>query len=428
MDPRVRSRGRSPGRSVLIALAALLALALAGCTLQSTPSGTDADGVTTLRFWQYYQGQQKQWLVEQTERFERENPKINIELIDVVGDQQGQKLLAAVSIGNGPDLLINNIVVDFPTLSGAGVMRDITPEWESFADRELFPPETAWRNEGRVYNLLPYTNLLGMYYNADILREVGITEVPTTISELEAAMEQVSADGRYQALAMSGAPDVSGAWLFFPQLLGLDIDYCSFSGPEVDQAFQRIDRWSDRGWLPQATATWSQTDAWQQFSTGRYAFGLNGNWNLGNAGDLTFTYGTAQYPAPDGGVSRVFPGGEGIAIGAQTQFPDLAWKYVESVFLSAEGARTINATAGSIPVRADVAGSDALAGNTEVAPFVRAAQASATWPTNSATADMQRALGEAVSGVYSGQLDAGQGARSAIDGIAAARAEGGGGC
>ncbi|WP_165831888.1 ABC transporter substrate-binding protein [Brachybacterium endophyticum] len=384
--------------------------------------------MTTLRMWHYYQDQQKTWLEDEVRRFEAKHPKTRIALIDVVGDQQAQKLLASVSIGNGPDLLMNNIVVDFPVLRAAGVLKDITEQWESFQDNDQFPEATAWRNEGRVFNLLPYTNLIGMYAHSDALADSGVETVPSTLSELESAMQKVSEKGAFEPLAMAGSPDVEGAWLFAPQLLGLGIDYCNFHGAAVEDAFRRLARWRDKGWLPQATATWSQTDAWQQFMTGRYAFALNGNWNLGNARDSGFAIQTARYPASDGGKSKVYPGGEGIAIGAQTKYPDLAWSFIESAFLSAPGARAVNTVAGSIPVRADVASSDQLAGDADVAPFVEAARHQARWPDNERTADMQRALGEAVSGVISGQLSGDEGASSAVNEIAAARADGGGSC
>lgn len=411
-----------------VAASSLLALGSSSCALQSVPAGTDSNGVTTLRMWHYYQGQQKAWLEDEVARFEKANPRTRIALIDVVGEQQAQKLLASVSIGNGPDLLMNNIVVDFPVLRAAGVMKDITEEWESFSDNSQFPEVTAWRNDGRVYNLLPYTNLIGMYAHSDALEDAGVEAVPKTLSALESAMQKVADRGTFEPLAMAGSPDMEGAWLFAPQLLGLGIDYCNFRGPAVEDAFRRLARWRDEGWLPQATATWSQTDAWQQFMTGRYAFSLNGNWNLGNARESGFTFETAQYPAPDGAKSQVYPGGEGIAIGAQTKYPEIAWSFIESAFLSARGARDVNKVAGSIPVRADVASSDQLAGDADVAPFVEASRHQARWPDNERTADMQRALGEAVSGVISGQLSSDEGARSAVDEIAAARADGGGSC
>lgn len=412
-----------------LTLAAVSMLAVSGCAISKTPSDSESPGTVTLRFWQYYAaGGQATWLKTQTAKFEADNPGIKVELVQVVGSQQDQKLLAAVATGNGPDLLINNIVVDFPTLVSGGVLKDITAEWDGYADKDQYPETTAWKNDGKVYNLLSYTNLLGMYYNKDILASVGITDPPTTLEELEADMAKVEAGGKYKAMAQSGAPTVEGAWLFAPQLLGKGVNYCNFSGPPVNDAFNRLADWAQKGYLPKATATWNQTAAWQQFMTGKYAFGMNGNWQLGNVKEAKFKYGTTQFPAPADGTSVVYPGGEGIGIGAQSKHPDLAWKYLQEVFLSKQGGEALFTAAGSIPVRADVASVPAIQKDTYVQPFIKAAQTAGKWPNNPRTADMQTALGKAVSGVISGQLSAQEGADAAIKNVAAARELGGGGC
>ena len=411
----------------LAAAGAVTLLALSGCAISSDPSGETAEGTTTLTFWSYYQGTQADWLANQVEDFEADNPDIKINVVEVVGDQHDQKLLASVATGATPDLFINNIVVDFQTLVSGNVMADLTPYWEDYADKDVYPEGTAWESDGKVYNLLPFTNLLGMYYNQDILNEFGITEPPQTLDELEEAVATVTADGQYEGIAMSGAPDVEGAWLFAPQLLGEGVDYCNFEGTKVDAAFERLSDWSTSGYIPLASATWDQNASWQQFMTGKYAFALNGNWQLGNVQEATFEYGTAQYPAPEGGNSQVFPGGEGFAIGAQSENPDLAWKFLEEAVLSAEASENVFTTAGSIPVRSDVADAPVL--NDEfVQPFVAAAGDSATWPNNENTAQMQSALGEAVSAVISGQQNGAQGAESAIADIKAAIEDGGGNC
>jgi multiple sugar transport system substrate-binding protein len=416
-------------RASVVAAAAAAVLAISGCTISNAPSASDSPGTTTLKFWQYYSaGGQADWLKAQNAKFEAANPGVKVQLVQVVGSQQDQKLLAAVATGNGPDLLINNIVVDFPTLVGGGVMKDITAEWNAYPDKDQYPEAAAWKSDGKVYNLLSYTNLLGMFYNKDILASVGITEPPTTLEQLEADMAKVNAGGKYKALAESGAPTVEGAWLFAPQLLGKGINYCNFSGQPVTDAFNRIADWAQKGYLPKATATWDQNASWQQFMTGKYAFGLNGNWQLGNVKKAKFAYGTTQFPAPAGGKSVVYPGGEGIAIGAQSKHPDLAWKYLQEVFLSKDGGQSLFAAAGSIPVRADVAGVPEIQKDTYVQPFIKAAQTSGQWPNNPKTADMQTALGKAVSGVISGQLSGPEGAEQAIKNVAAAQKSGGGTC
>ncbi len=415
-------------RSRSIRLAAVVAaglIAASGCTISSNGSGSgSAAGKTNLTFWEYYSGTQLTWLKGQVARFEKANPNVSVQLVQVVGSQQDQKLLASVATGSTPDLFINNIVVDNPTLVAGGVMKDLTPYWDKFADKGQFPSSAVWKTNGKVYNLMSYTNLLGMFYNKDILNQYGITAAPRTLDELQADLAKVKAGGKYKGLALSGAPTVEGAWLFAPQLLGVDVNYCNFGGPKVAAAFQREASWSKAGYIPGAAATWDQTAAWQQFMTGKFAFGLNGNWQLGNVKSATFKYGTSLYPAPTGGKSVVFPGGEGFAIGSKSKHPDLAWKFLQQMVLSKQGGLSVFQDAGSIPDRADVADVPQIKNDRYVQPFVTAAHNAGTWPNNTNTAQMQTALGKAVSAVISGQQTAEQGAQSAMHDIAAAAAKG----
>lgn len=413
----------------LLILSCMLVVAW-GCTISSAPSSNESSGTVTLTFWQYYSGTQKTWLQDQVKQFEQQNPTVKINLVQVVGSQQDQKLLASVATGKTPDLFINNIVVDYPTLVNGGVMLDLTKYWNGYGDKSEFPSGAVWKTNGKVYNLMTYTNLLGMYYNKDILSQYGISKPPTTLDELQADLAKVQAGGKHKGLALSGAPTVEGAWLFAPQLLGQGVDYCNWSSsqPKVTAAFQRVADWTQKGYIPRAAATWDQNAAWQQFMTGKYAFAFNGNWQLGNVKSADFKYGTAQFPAPPGGKSQVYPGGEGFAIGAKSQHPDLAWKFLQQSVLSAKSEKSVFTNAGSIPMRADVANIPAIKKDAYVQPFVAAARDSATWPNNSNTANMQTSLGKAVSAVISGQKTAAQATQQSTKDIDAARQKGGGSC
>ncbi|WP_308465848.1 sugar ABC transporter substrate-binding protein [Rathayibacter soli] len=411
-----------------VAVAAAVLMAVSGCTISSNSAGGSAGNKAVLTFWSYYTGTQATWLKDQVAKFDKANPGVTVNIVQTVGSQQDQKLLASVATGKTPDLFINNIVVDYPTLVGGGVMKDLTPYWNKYADKGQFPSGAVWKTNGKVYNLMSYTNLLGMFYNKDILSQYGITDPPKTLDELQSDMAKVAAGGTYKGIALSGAPTVEGAWLFAPQLLGVGVNYCNFTGNKVTTAFTRIADWAKAGYTPQATATWDQNASWQQFMTGKYAFAFNGNWQLGNVKTAAFKYGTAQYPATDGGKSQVYPGGEGFAIGAKSKHPDLAWKFLEQMVLSKQGGESVFAEAGSIPVRADVADIPAIKNDQYVQPFVTAAHDTGQWPNNTNTANMQTSLGKAVSAVISGQQTAEQGATSAIDSISAAIKTGGGTC
>lgn len=410
-------------RTVIGATAATGMLLLAACS----GGGGESDDPNTLTVWSYFTSPgQIAALEEQNALFQEAHPEITLESVTLPGDQVVQRLLSTATTQEGPDVVFDNVVVDFPTLAGSGVLYDMSSYWAEYEDADQFPENASWEYEGGVYNVMSYTNLLGLYYNADALDEIGI-EPPTTIEEFDAALQAVLDDGRYTPLALSGAPDVGSAWVTFAQLLGDGVDYCTITEEATESVFSRVESWAESGIIPQDAATWDQTDAWQPFMTGNYAFAINGNWQLGSLEEVDFEVGTTRYPAGSAG-SHVFPGGEGIAIGEFASDPDLAWEYIESAFLSAEGSEINYEHSGQIPMRTDVSEGLDLGADELVTPFVEAAAETGTWPANEETGEMQLQFGQATSAVIAGQASAPDAAASAVSGIEEAREEGGGGC
>lgn len=414
--------------SKILAVTVAIVVSVSGCAISTIPKD-GANGKTVLTFWEYFQGTQLTWLQDRVKSFEKRHSNVDIELVEVTGDQQDQKLLGSVATGKTPDLFINNIVVDYPRLVNGGVMKDLTPYWKKYSDKDQFPPNATWETDGHIYNLMSYNNLIGMYYNKEALKASGISKPPTTLEELQIDLAKIKQAGKYKGIAFSGDSTVEGAWLFAPQLLGLGVDYCNFRGAKVHDAFQRIANWRKHGYVPRSSATWDQTDAWQKFMTGKYAFALNGNWNLGNAQEnADFDYGTAQYPAPAGGKSKVFPGGEGFAIGSKARHPDIAWQFLKEEIMSKQGGKTVYEAAGSVPLRKDLLNWSKIKNDAKVQPFARATRTTASWPDNPNTADMQNSLGAAVSGVLSGQQSADDAANQAVRSISDLIKKGGGEC
>ncbi len=412
-----------PRRRIVVALAAALALAASACG-----SGSGGGGKITLTVWTPYTGgAQLDAVKAQDALFEKTHPNVTVQALTVGGGTMDPKLLAGKSTKNGPDIVLNNVVVDFPTLSSGGLLLDLTQKWDSYAGKDQFPAAGIWKSaDGKIYNVMSYTNLLGLYYNKTILDQYGL-KPPTTMAEFEAAMKTVAAGGKYTPLAASADPDVDGAWTWMPQLLGQDVTYCNFSGSKVDGMFQTVQDWAQAKYIPRESATWTQSNSWTAFMTGKYAFGINGNWNLGDAKKATFTWGTTQYPAGPTG-SRVFPGGEGLGIGAFSKHPDLAWEYLQQSWLSKQ-AGVINFTgSGQIPTRAEVAQTPEVTSNAVAAPFVAATKTVSAWPRNTRTADMQLAVGTAISSVVSGQSQPAAAAAKAIAAVSADLEAGGGGC
>lgn len=392
----------------------------------ASPDGDAAAGGDegqTLTVWTYYvSGGQVDALEAQNELFAESHPHVTVEHVQLPFDQLASRLLAGVSTQDGPDIVFDNVVVDFPALASSGALLDLSSYWSNYEDAGQFPDSAVWEQDGGIYNLMSYTNLLAMFVNEDVLAEHGL-EPPTNLDEFEDAMATIADGGTATPLAMSGVASPEGAWMFMPMLLGQGIDYCNFEGDEVTAAFERLGTWADNRWIPKETATWDQADAWQAFMSGDYAFGWNGNWNLGDVDNADFQVSTVQHPG-----GKVFPGGEGIGIGSFSDDPDLAWEYLKTAWLSQEAGLINFSNSGQIPTRGDLSDAPEVQENTLVQPFVTAAGETGEWPQNENSAAMQNAVGRAVSDVISGGADPATAAQKAIDAVAAEIEDGGGSC
>lgn len=413
-------------RLATAALAAALALAASACGSNGPAAGGSQK--ITLTVWTYYTGDaQLKALGAQDAIFEKAHPNVTIQTVQIPGTQMDPKLLAGAASRSGPDVVLNNVVVDFPELTSAGVLYPLTKFWDAYAGRSQYPSAGVWTAaDGKIYNVMSYSNLLGLYYNKTILDQYHLTP-PTTIAQLESDMRVVTKAGKYTALAASADPQPDGAWTWFPILLENGTNYCDLTAGNATPMFQTIAGWTKAGYLPKAAATWSQSDSWTAFMSGKYAFGINGNWNLGAAAQAAFSWGTAQYPAgPDG--SHVFPGGEGLGIGAFSKYPQLDWDYLESAWLSQQGSIVDFTDSGQIPTRADVASAPTVSKNVQAAPFIAATKTVSAWPRSSKTAQMQVTVATELSDVVSGQSSASAAAIATATQITADIKSGSGGC
>ena len=100
---------------------------------------------------------------------------MTIDHVQIPFDQLAPRLLAGAATGDGPDVVLDNVVVDFPTLAASGALLDLTPYWDAYADAGQFPDSAVWSTPDGIYNVMSYTNLLAMFYNQEALDEYGIT-------------------------------------------------------------------------------------------------------------------------------------------------------------------------------------------------------------------------------------------------------------
>ena len=197
------------GLSRLVILLAIVALVAAACGSSDDGSATETtDGSATettegsgsepstdeevdLEVFWFKVNLVEKW-AEVTDEYSRLNPNVSIETETVGGDQQWLPLLKSkFAAGEGPDIYMVEGAAQADAF--AGFMSDLSGEpWVSRAIPSAIDGLTI---DGKVLGMPLNLEGYGYIYNKGIFEEAGVTERPTTLSELRAAAEKIEAAG-----------------------------------------------------------------------------------------------------------------------------------------------------------------------------------------------------------------------------------------
>lgn len=125
--------------------------------------------------------------------FNKENPDIEVEFLNVAWDSVVEKETAAFSAGSGPDISFQT--EQFPLYAKNGYLLSL----DDYADDEKLAgyPESALEycsQDGKLMGI-PFVALNSvMFYNKDMFEEAGITQVPTTWEELRETAKKLTQD------------------------------------------------------------------------------------------------------------------------------------------------------------------------------------------------------------------------------------------
>ena len=115
--------------------------------------------------------------------YNAQSDKYEVEALSV---PDAQKITAAISAGNGPDVT-DEFGSDVGKLASAGVMEPLD-DYITKANYDLtdFIPASlaSMKMNDKTYALPCNVNFSGMYYNKKLLKEAGYTEPPKTMEEM----------------------------------------------------------------------------------------------------------------------------------------------------------------------------------------------------------------------------------------------------
>lgn len=298
-----------------------------------------------------------------SEEFTRQFPNVTF---DIKEDQfanlmeNSPRVLAG---DNAPDLIrlpsISDLVVDGLLKNLDGYYTEFG--WDKFPASQLVQlrihESGRPRGEGSLYAMGLNYSLTGVFYNKALAAQIGMSEPPKTLAELDALLEKAKAAG-LQPIQEWNAPN---AGLAFPlqNLMGAYGDPTPINdwifqkpGATIDtpanlQATEHLEKWIKAGYFPADANAIDYGANMGRFIDGTGVFMFNGDWESGNldkqmAGNVGFFL---MPPAVEGAKYAAMSAPLTYGIGAKAKNADCAAFFLNWVATNEE-ARKINVEVG----------------------------------------------------------------------------------
>ncbi|MGI8416691.1 MAG: sugar ABC transporter substrate-binding protein [Nakamurella sp.] len=356
----------------------------------------------SIDIWHYFQDspQTKQLFAAWTAEFNAKYPNVKVNFVYVPYDQMNNKLLLSGQQGSGPDGALYD-PSNAAALMSAKAIVDMAPYVNNWSDLSQIAKSAVWKSGDQVLSIQGYVNLLGFYYNKDVLTKAGVKPA-TTVAELQAQLPKLKAVG-VNALDIPGKPTADGEFGAFPWFLGEGVNYTNLSSPVTTTVLARTAQWVKDGYVPKDAAVWGPTEAFADWIKGNAAYCQCGNWELGTAKtDAKFAYGVVAQPAGAAG-SHVVGGGEGASIGSAAKNPALVAEFFKLTVLSKAGQLAFLTINGGLPTRLDAGKDPSVTSNALLAPFAGEVANTGSRPSSPKISRAMIAMGTAWSAALSGQ-------------------------
>lgn len=205
-------------KTLAVSAAVLMAtLGLAACGGGSDDSGASSDGSVEMTFWHNSTtGDGKAYWESTVADFEKANPGVTIKIQAIQNEDMDGKLQTALNSGDAPDIFMARGGGKLADVVEAGQAMDLTSAITAETKSALGDAAiSAFTIDGKVYGMPMSVLPGGIYYSKDLFAQAGITETPTTVDELSAAVDKLKAAG-IQPIAL-GAKDAWPAahWYYF---------------------------------------------------------------------------------------------------------------------------------------------------------------------------------------------------------------------
>lgn len=231
------------------------------------------------------------------DEFTKANPNVTFDVREdqfAVITQNAPRVLA----DNPPDLMR---LPQMSELAKDGLLKDLDPyakafgwdQWPASQLQQLRVGTNGERGSGALQALGLNFSMTGVFYNKDLAAKIGMTEAPTTIAELDAALAKAKAAGitpiqqfnggatggllfpLQNLMAAYGSPSELNDWIF-------DKSGATIDTPENLQAAQKLDEWIKAGYFASDANSVDYPTMMSRFIGGDGLFMFDGDWESAN--------------------------------------------------------------------------------------------------------------------------------------------------
>lgn len=294
-------------------------------------------------------------------QFEEQNPNVTVDLQFKDWASSIETIKLVMSGDNPPDVMQGNSGWAINgALWQAGLLANLDPfaehyGWfDEFPDSALtvnrFTPDGQTLGEGNLVGLPQALQYVGVFYNTEILAQLGIDD-PTTLDDRDAlidALDAAKAAGITPVMlgALDGWPPLHNLSLFNGWYVPADeINAWVFNreGSTYDnegrlQGSTDFQNWMAEGYYNADALATGFNDATARFGQGESAFFITGTWALGDVkASLGDKAGFMLFPAGDLGVHQAV-GGYSLpyTISAKSKYPACAAQFIDFIAASPE--------------------------------------------------------------------------------------------
>ena len=314
-----------------VAAATLAVATMVGvCACGSSNSAKDENTIT---FWHNATvGTGKQYWEDLAASFEKETGvKVEIQAIQNE-DFEGKLTTAMQDPSSGPDVYMALNGAKTKDMIDAGQAMDLTDKISDTVKTQMASSVKSFTYDGKVYGVPVTVQPGGIWYSKDLFEQAGITEVPTTFSELKADITKLR-DAGIEPIALGGKDAwPAGHWYYWLSMRECSADAYAkgvndkdFSDSCWTKAAEDLQDLLDmnafnEGFLT-TTAQQGASSSAGLLANHKAAMELMGTWEPGVVKDLTpdktamEDLGFFAFPSVDGGK-----GEEGALMGAATGF------------------------------------------------------------------------------------------------------------